>query len=381
MADYYPLIARAVGGLDKNTGENRRALYERARLALVTQLRKEDPRLSEFDITRERLALEESIRKVEAEASKRPVERDPLAELARLIGENTPLGDFISAPKTVEQSADPDRGRKLVRLKLAEVASPAPALSIDGKLDAGPNVIYDAPSNNEDDLASLPIQQRALIKTILSGLPRNAPPQLRTSLESYDEHLRDRGAQPILGLLKDMAEIIRADVGAPAAAREWLAEGLQKAFELFDKNQKKFVDHFPLDPKREELYSGTPVDEDAAIGKAVSQPFDDVAKATDQANKSGLTTDDFVKIVGSLAEYAKIISTLPPAAPFLQRDQITDGKPVSAKKRMLLTGIGFFERVYNLMGSSATLATPESGAALLNVLQKAIATLSKFVGF
>jgi hypothetical protein len=71
MADYYPLIARAVSGLDKNTGENRRALYERARSALVAQLRGVEPALDESDITRERLALEESIRKVEAEAAKR----------------------------------------------------------------------------------------------------------------------------------------------------------------------------------------------------------------------------------------------------------------------------------------------------------------------
>jgi hypothetical protein len=71
MADYYPLIARAVAGLDKNTGENRRALYERARTALVNQLRSVNPALNESDITRERLALEESIRKVEAEAAKR----------------------------------------------------------------------------------------------------------------------------------------------------------------------------------------------------------------------------------------------------------------------------------------------------------------------
>ncbi|MBI4367116.1 MAG: hypothetical protein HY543_09885 [Deltaproteobacteria bacterium] len=71
MADYYPLIARAVAGLDKNTGENRRALYERARTALVNQLRSVDPALNESDITRERLALEESIRKVEGEAAKR----------------------------------------------------------------------------------------------------------------------------------------------------------------------------------------------------------------------------------------------------------------------------------------------------------------------
>src|SRR5471030_1905674 len=71
MADYFPLISRAVAGLDKNTGENRRALYERARTALVNQLRSVDPALNESDITRERLALEESIRKVEAEAAKR----------------------------------------------------------------------------------------------------------------------------------------------------------------------------------------------------------------------------------------------------------------------------------------------------------------------
>jgi|SRR5579862_915453 len=76
MADYYPLIAKAVSGLDKNTGEIRRVLYDRARTALVGQLRGVDPPLNESDITRERLALEEAIRKVETEASKRRPEAD-----------------------------------------------------------------------------------------------------------------------------------------------------------------------------------------------------------------------------------------------------------------------------------------------------------------
>ncbi len=71
MADYYPLISRAVNGLEKSTGENRRALYDRARGALVNQLRSVEPALDESDITRERLALEEAIRKIEAEAVKR----------------------------------------------------------------------------------------------------------------------------------------------------------------------------------------------------------------------------------------------------------------------------------------------------------------------
>ncbi|MGB6542473.1 MAG: hypothetical protein WBF03_16570, partial [Xanthobacteraceae bacterium] len=71
MTDYHPLIVRAVEGLDKSTGEARRALYERARTALVTQLRSVEPALSESEITKERLALEEAIRKVEAEAARK----------------------------------------------------------------------------------------------------------------------------------------------------------------------------------------------------------------------------------------------------------------------------------------------------------------------
>jgi hypothetical protein len=72
MADYYPLIARAIAGLDPNApGESRRALYERARAALIAQLRGVQPPLSESEITRERLALEEAVRKVESEAAQR----------------------------------------------------------------------------------------------------------------------------------------------------------------------------------------------------------------------------------------------------------------------------------------------------------------------
>ena len=71
MTDYQPLIARAIEGLGKSTGEARRGLYERARSALVTQLRSVEPALSESEITRERLSLEEAIRKVEADAARK----------------------------------------------------------------------------------------------------------------------------------------------------------------------------------------------------------------------------------------------------------------------------------------------------------------------
>src|SRR4030088_3260168 len=72
MADYYPLIARAITGLDPAApGESRRALYERARAALIAQLRSVEPPLSESEINRERLSLEEAVRKVESEPAQR----------------------------------------------------------------------------------------------------------------------------------------------------------------------------------------------------------------------------------------------------------------------------------------------------------------------
>ncbi len=93
MTDYHPLIARAVDGLAKNTGEARRALYERARAALVAQLRSVEPALSESDITKERLALEEAIRKVESEAA-----RKALAE-PRTQARTEPRFDTRPAPR------------------------------------------------------------------------------------------------------------------------------------------------------------------------------------------------------------------------------------------------------------------------------------------
>jgi hypothetical protein len=66
-ADYYPLIIQAVSRLEPNSAETRRKIYDRARAAMVAQLRSVTPSLGESDIGREQLALERAIRQVEAE--------------------------------------------------------------------------------------------------------------------------------------------------------------------------------------------------------------------------------------------------------------------------------------------------------------------------
>src|SRR5215472_9657273 len=106
MSDYYSLIARAVAVLDKNSGENRRALYERARAALLAQLRELTPALDESEITRERLALEESIRKVEAESARKFAEtaRQPPAPKVRATESHGP--ERAVEPRPLEHAAE-----------------------------------------------------------------------------------------------------------------------------------------------------------------------------------------------------------------------------------------------------------------------------------
>ena len=69
MADYKELLRRAVDALPENNGAARRAVYEKARAALVGQLRAIQPPLAARDITAHRLQLEDCIRQVEQEAS------------------------------------------------------------------------------------------------------------------------------------------------------------------------------------------------------------------------------------------------------------------------------------------------------------------------
>jgi hypothetical protein len=70
--DYHPLLTRAIAALDTNTAGSRRTLYERVRAAQLAQLRKLNPALSKSEIARERVALEDAVRNVEADAAQAP---------------------------------------------------------------------------------------------------------------------------------------------------------------------------------------------------------------------------------------------------------------------------------------------------------------------
>lgn len=124
MTDYRPLLARAIANLDPNTGEGRRAVYDRARTALVNQLRGMNPPLAEAEITRQRLALEESIRKVESEATSGSApqqrgERPPRPEAP-------PRNEPPQRPAPQSRTAPPPRGREAAYEQPEEFPDEAP---------------------------------------------------------------------------------------------------------------------------------------------------------------------------------------------------------------------------------------------------------------
>jgi hypothetical protein len=191
MADYYPLISRAISGLDKNTGENRRALYDRARVALVNQLRGVQPALEESDITRERLALEEAIRKVEAETAKRaradaPEPEEPslrdrgLRDFRETVAEAEGLGSASAEAKRAAHATyeampvEPPRIEPHISAESAPVSEPT--LSDEAPPATPRAAASSRPAYDDDDIYTRParsyvgIIKVAVILLVVAGI-------------------------------------------------------------------------------------------------------------------------------------------------------------------------------------------------------------------
>src|SRR3982750_4435172 len=106
MADYKELLRRAVEALPENNGAARRAVYEKARAALVGQLRAINPPLPARDITTHRLQLEDCIRQGEQPASEAVIPnigQDPPAPPAKPVVAEAPK----PAPQQSKAAATP----------------------------------------------------------------------------------------------------------------------------------------------------------------------------------------------------------------------------------------------------------------------------------
>ena len=211
MADYYPLIARAIAGLDPSApGESRRALYERARAALIAQLRGVQPPLSESEITRERLSLEEAVRRVESEAAQRA--RDAL-----------------------RTSGPPRAGDALRRASARSAAEPPQPGAQDGAQLSAPSPRPSAPSPSRNDRPALGQEERQAAaepprpqrspRGDATSRPQRPPLQSQTGMtEPQLPAARERaGARGFRDITADADDLGHAAAQASRAARKTYA--------------------------------------------------------------------------------------------------------------------------------------------------------------
>ena len=147
MADYKELLRRAISALPENNGAARRAVYEKARSALVGQLRAITPPLPARDITQHRLQLEDCIRQVEQEASEAvitlgrdqglmprqsappPRPHTPPAETPPPVPEKVhPVAVEPEAP-VVQAPPEPEPVAEAVPVEIPVAVTPAPAVA------------------------------------------------------------------------------------------------------------------------------------------------------------------------------------------------------------------------------------------------------------
>ena len=159
MAEYYPLLAKAVGSLPNSTPETRRVVYERARKALIGQLRTLHPPVPEDDIERESVELDRAIQRLERELASG--------------GIPTPAG---AAPPVVKSSPAPIASRPprpaSVLPDAGDAANRKPSIPVRTKM----------PKPKPAIAAGAPVQQTAELTGTLAGASVSPPVDSETGL-------------------------------------------------------------------------------------------------------------------------------------------------------------------------------------------------------
>ncbi len=364
MADYKELLRRAVDALPENNGAARRAVYEKARAALVGQLRAINPPLAARDITAHRLQLEDCIRQVEQEASEAviaglggsrddnppppPVYFEPPAKkvaptVAKPVARPVPttakepprplppggtIEKIIAAANAEQTQASSDQSRQIVRPDAKPMGKPVPKLVTS---PPGRQQQIAAPVQQGEEDAGDEAPQRPPVRTPIpvkspagralpSIVARAEAAKSRTGSAAFGAPIGGPARGPVLEPRRDVAAAAR---GGAAVARQVADEPIA----LYDEPPVAAA----MSAVREVEVETPPVDPQGAIDRAIAT-LDREARGENEYDEGANGAHYNGVDDGDEAPAAESVFSGPSlkADPSM-RPQLREGKPPKAK--------------------------------------------------
>lgn len=258
------------------------------------------------------------------------------------------------------------RSHASVRRAAAEVASPDIVLQ-DNILDIIPNKKGDRHVGDARVLDS--IDAIVLISsTIIEVLPGNSPPVVGSCLTRLVGHLRERREAPILGIISALASSIESEVQA-TDFQLW-GTGLRDLFESLFAQSALFMSFYPGHSDRERVLVQSPVADDVATGEALAEPVRQASTALREISAEELTSKAFDFEVANQLRVSEELA--------YSSEQHANGS-VSSKTRFVIGVIGFYERIVQVISSSASIFDSPSVQAAVTILRKSISLLLRLL--
>ena len=189
MADYYPLLARALDALPDRSPAMRKAVYDRARGALIGQLRSLEPPLSQDDIDLESKALDAAIDRLEVDYGGAPAPANdpapaaeapapaPASAAAATSGPATPFMPAAPQPEPTEPaSAKPEPDDGLFEAEPAARREPSPPVFVEAEPARPEPSLPPAPPPDLGATPALPEPEPVRETPPLAIAPRKAKP-------------------------------------------------------------------------------------------------------------------------------------------------------------------------------------------------------------
>ncbi|OYU49822.1 MAG: hypothetical protein CFE31_05605 [Rhizobiales bacterium PAR1] len=221
MADYYPLLSRAIAGLAGQPASARHGIYERARMALERQLRGFEPALEEDAVQLELASLEATIARIESEQAPAALETETVQSEPATV-ETTPAVEQGAAKESPSEA--PKAERAVAPLPPEEEAG-LPAMSAEEKAEASTQAApAAAPDKPNSDIASLttsePVPTNEKPVEVVAPTPRS--PLMATRPTVNDLPPKEEMGLPLMppSQLPDLPET--ADLPSPPEPDETL---------------------------------------------------------------------------------------------------------------------------------------------------------------